>query len=143
MRKVALFLKFFGGKLILALGAIALVVTVAVVGCSEPEPEPGWSPAPTRTAEPAPRRIAFTAFERECMQWADSFIGTDWHNLLHDNPDQYGRFKRTALPPCRTMRQQAQHFCRIAQSEGHDPAEYVRQQDASREVIGAVQIWCD
>ncbi|MCY3504843.1 MAG: hypothetical protein OXH41_01605 [Chloroflexi bacterium] len=143
MRTVALFLKFFGGKLILASGAVALVVLIAVAVYDESEQEPSWSPAPARTAEPAPRRITFTAFERECMQWGDSFIGTDWYNLLRDNPDQYGRFQRTALPPCRTMRQQAQQFCRVARSGGHDPSEYARQMDASLEVIGAVQVWCD
>lgn len=35
------------------------------------------------------------------------------------------------------------HFFRTARGEGHEPREYVRQQDASLEVIGAVQIWCD
>ena len=163
-----LFIKFFGGKLILVAGAVTLVVLIAVVGCDEretrqqapTEPTKSYreaSPGPVQTpvgtvprreqppprATSVPRRITFTAFELECMQWGDSFIGTDWYNLLRDNPDQYGRFQRTAVPLCRDMAQKARDFCRVARSEGHDPAEYVRARNASLEVIGAVHIWCD
>ena len=170
MRETALFIRFFW-KQIAVIAAIALIIPVivsAIVGSSpdadrSPSSSAAATPAksyredstipagaesasrdnPSQRSAPAPRRITFTAFELECMQWSDSFIGTDWYSLLRDNPSQYNRFKSNAVPLCEDMAQKARNFCRVARSEGHDPAEYVRQRDASLEVIGAVHIWCD